>query len=217
MAKKRGKDMHKKGAEMTIGTIIVIILALVVLVVLIYGFSTGWGNLWNKLTGYGGGTVNVQTVVDGCRIACATGGSYDYCTKKQKVIFDTNVSSARNKQEYSCLALELQQVGLPSCDNVDCGSITKGCDAWGGLLRASGSCLSNYGELRLDVPSYTSQNLVCCVPKRSCEEWKGLWTTGPTTEVQCDSSKYLSQEIVGIILTLESKNSKLDRMCCILK
>jgi len=49
--------MNKAGAEMTIGTIIVIILALVVLVVLIYGFTTGWGNLWDKLTGYGGGNV----------------------------------------------------------------------------------------------------------------------------------------------------------------
>ena len=45
----------KKAAEMTIGTIVIIILALVVLVVIIYGFTTGWSNLWEKITGIGGG------------------------------------------------------------------------------------------------------------------------------------------------------------------
>ena len=61
MEKKR--EMNKKGAEMTIGTIIIIVLALVVLVVLIFGFSTGWSNLWEKITAFGGGEVNVQSVV----------------------------------------------------------------------------------------------------------------------------------------------------------
>ena len=58
---------NKKGAEMTIGTIIIIILALVVLVILVYGFSTGWTNLWEKITAFGGGKTNVQTIVQACQ------------------------------------------------------------------------------------------------------------------------------------------------------
>jgi hypothetical protein len=80
--------MNKKGAEMTIGTIVVIILALVVLVVLIYGFSTGWGNLWENIIGFGGGKVNVQNVVDSCKVACATSGTYDFCRKPRDVTFE---------------------------------------------------------------------------------------------------------------------------------
>ena len=79
--------MNKKGAEMTIGTIIIIVLALVVLVILVYGFSTGWSNLWGKITGFGGGEVNVQSVVQSCQLACTTGSRYDYCTLERTVIF----------------------------------------------------------------------------------------------------------------------------------
>jgi len=45
--------MIKKG-EMTIATIVAIALAVVVLIFLIYGFSTGWGNLWDRITTFGG-------------------------------------------------------------------------------------------------------------------------------------------------------------------
>src|SRR3989338_813452 len=81
---------NKKGAEMTIGTIVMIILASVVLVVIIYGFTTGWGNLWQNIIGFGGGKVNVQTVVSSCQIACSTNGVYDYCTKERKVVETEN-------------------------------------------------------------------------------------------------------------------------------
>lgn len=103
---------NKKGAEMTIGTIIVIILALVVLVVIIYGFTTGWGNLWEKITGFGGGKVNVQTIVQSCQLACTTQSTYDYCTKERNVIFEKD---DQKNGDYNCKALENEGVGL-ECD-----------------------------------------------------------------------------------------------------
>lgn len=80
--------MGKKASEVTIGTIIFIILGLVVLVILIYGFSTGWSNLWEKITGITGGKENVQTIVQSCGIACATQSTYDYCTKIRTIRFE---------------------------------------------------------------------------------------------------------------------------------
>ena len=95
--------MNKKGAEMIIGTTIVIILVLVVLVVLIYGFSTGWGNLWQKILGYGGGKVNVQSIVDSCKIACTTSATYDYCTKERDIIFTANGAVEKKKcKDFKC-------------------------------------------------------------------------------------------------------------------
>jgi len=79
--------MEKKASEVTIGTIIFIILGLIVLVILIYGFSTGWTNLWEKITGITGGEENVQTIVQSCEIACATQSMYDYCTKVRTIRF----------------------------------------------------------------------------------------------------------------------------------
>jgi hypothetical protein len=95
----------KKGAEMTIGTIIIIILALVVLVVIIYGFNTGWGNLWDKLTSFGPGKENVQTIVDSCNLACSTGSQYDYCKLRDVKFKSGNDIYTVSK---SCKNLELE-------------------------------------------------------------------------------------------------------------
>ena len=112
----RKSRMNKKGAEMTIGTIIVIILAVIVLVVLVYGFGVGWGDLWNKIVGLGGGQVNVQTVVQGCQIACSTQSTFEYCTKERSVIFE---EGQKEPEKLNCYALQTRGVGL-SCDRIDC-------------------------------------------------------------------------------------------------
>jgi len=112
---------NKKAAEMTIGTIIIIVLALVVLVVLVYGFSTGWSNLWEKITAFGGGKVNVQSVVQSCQLSCTTGSRYDYCTLERKVIFDkTGDENVDNRDGWKCAQLEYKGTGL-ECSTINCG------------------------------------------------------------------------------------------------
>jgi len=123
MFKMNKKEMNKKGAEMTIGTIIVIVLALVVLVILVYGFSTGWTNLWDKITGFGGGRVNVQTVVQSCQLACTTNSQYDYCNKTTAVIFSTDkkdTAEFAKNGKYNCKALESMGTGLSCADFETC-------------------------------------------------------------------------------------------------
>lgn len=115
------KEMNKKGAEMAIGTIIVIILALVVLVFLIMGFSRGWGNLWQSITNIGGGESNVQTIVSACNIACSTNAQFDYC-KPRDVKFGDD-----NDGKYNCKALEGKNVGLTCNAEFDCLPISPGC------------------------------------------------------------------------------------------
>ncbi len=112
------KIMNKKGAELAIGTIVMIILALVVLVVIIYGFTIGWGNLWENIVGYGGGQVNVQTVVQACQVACSTQSVYDYCTKFRNVVFQEKSKT----EKLNCHSLQQRNVGLDFCDNIDCVS-----------------------------------------------------------------------------------------------
>ncbi len=92
---------NKKGAELTIGTIIIIILAIVVLVFLVYGFTTGWGNLWDKISNWGGSSSNVQTIIQGCQVACTTNAGYDYVDFKRQVVLGDGT-----KFEASCKELE---------------------------------------------------------------------------------------------------------------
>ena len=114
----------KKGAELAIGTIVMIILALVVLVVIIYGFTVGWGNLFQNIIGYGGGQVNVQTHIRGCQLACTTQSSYDYCNKVRNVVFVEGEKAVK----LTCFGLEdanpnrppVPVVGLDRCDAIDC-------------------------------------------------------------------------------------------------
>ncbi|MEN9626209.1 MAG: hypothetical protein RL557_537 [archaeon] len=118
--KRKVKQLNKRGAEMTIGTIVIIILAIVVLVVLVYGFTVGWGDLFSKLTGLGGGQVNVQTIVQSCQIACSTQAYFDYCEKTRNIVFEEGKDSVQE----TCFGLENSRggfnFGLAHCDKVQC-------------------------------------------------------------------------------------------------
>jgi len=70
---------------MTLGTIIAIVLGIVVLALLIFGFSTGWNNMWNKVTNYGAGENNVNVISQTCSLACSSKSEYDFCTLERKL------------------------------------------------------------------------------------------------------------------------------------
>ena len=112
--------MNKKGAEMTIGTIVLIVLALIVLVVLVFGFSQGWTNLWHKVIGFGGGKVNVQTIVQSCTVACHTKNVHGWCSAKQ-VFFDEK----KDAETLTCEQLAGKSVGLDPCNDIGpCKAVT---------------------------------------------------------------------------------------------
>lgn len=101
----------KKGAEMTIGTIIFIVLGVLVLVFLIWGFSSGWSNLWSKITSYTGGGANVDTVKSACALACSSQSVYDWCYNMRTVKF-----SGGETKKGSCETLG--SVGVDACSKV---------------------------------------------------------------------------------------------------
>ncbi len=107
---KRGQE----GVSLT-GTVAALLLLLVVVVVLIFFWmrSTGstsdfWGNL------FGGGQVNVENVVQGCKTACSGALTYDYCQKSRDVIFEKK----GKKESWTCVELEkrVPSVGMEPCD-----------------------------------------------------------------------------------------------------
>lgn len=90
----------KKG-EMTITTIIAIVLAVVILVFLIYGFSTGWGNFWSRVNIFGGGKANVNDVAQACLMACQNQDAYGFCNMERTITLEdgSKVSYITNKDE----------------------------------------------------------------------------------------------------------------------
>jgi len=82
---------NKKGQGLQLSTIILIVLGIAVLVFLIFGFYTGWTQLWDRITNFAGGKSNLDTIKQGCAVACAGQNVDDWCTNKRTVKFGQEV------------------------------------------------------------------------------------------------------------------------------
>lgn len=76
---------NKKAQDLSIGTLILIVLGIIVLVLLILGFSMGWGNLWEKINIFGGGGSSIESVISACNLAVTSNSKYSYCDNFQKI------------------------------------------------------------------------------------------------------------------------------------
>jgi hypothetical protein len=122
--------MKRKNGDVTVGTLVAIVLAIVVIAFLVYGFSTGWTNLWGKVTDFGGGNSNVDDIVLACNLACAQQRTNEFCETSRVVRYgeDRNVwnGTAFESQDSvtkSCKELTNRtaySVPVESCSQVNC-------------------------------------------------------------------------------------------------
>jgi len=73
--------MNKRGQGLSTNAIILIVLGVIVLVVLIIGFSLGWDKFmpWIKPDN------NVKDIAQACQLACSGEIVYDYCTREREL------------------------------------------------------------------------------------------------------------------------------------
>ncbi len=109
---KRG---DKRAQEMSINTVILIVLGLAVLVLLIVGFTIGWDRIVPFI-----GSNNVDNVIQACNTACLTGSPYNYCFSPR----DLNTDDEDYK-DVTCyyLAQKMTNFGFDTCQNsaINCG------------------------------------------------------------------------------------------------
>ncbi len=112
--------MNKRGQGLSTSAIILIILGVVILVILVLGFSMGWKEIapWvNK------GGDNVQTIVTSCELACSSQAIYDYCTKERELKADKIPGGLKSVMK-TCnqLATETgyETYGISECSTIDC-------------------------------------------------------------------------------------------------
>ena len=82
--------VNKKAQDLSIGTLILIVLGIIVLVLLILGFSMGWGNLWEKINIFGGSS-SVNDVVTSCQLAVTSKNTYSFCQEFRKIKVGSDV------------------------------------------------------------------------------------------------------------------------------
>ena len=83
------KKMNKRGFELAINTVIVMILALVLLIFLILFFTMGSGNFMEVVKGFFSYS-NVDTIINSCNVYANSNFEYKYCCEKQNVKYYEN-------------------------------------------------------------------------------------------------------------------------------
>lgn len=106
--------MLKRGQGLSTNAIILIILGVVVLALLILGFTLGWNNISEWISP----SDNVDDIVDQCQIACSTNSKYDFCTKA-RTLKEDNLEIGTNCATFSVIS-EYSKYGISACPTVDC-------------------------------------------------------------------------------------------------
>lgn len=162
---------------MSISTLVLIVLAIIVLVLIVIAATGGFSKVGDFFSNLGGGKSNVQTVIQGCQVACQTGSVYDYCERLREVRLgkDETIVGVVDKQRYTCSQLTGFNVqGLTACATISCATLG-GVDALAqGTLVASQQTpqlltvrLSNVGSEEIQVVGIS-------VPVSSYSSWASL-------------------------------------------
>ncbi|MFH1500328.1 MAG: hypothetical protein ABIE22_00075 [archaeon] len=75
--------MNKRGLELAISTLVIIIIAIIVLVSLVLFFTGGWNTFKDYLTQTA--PSETQAVIAACESACNSGLDYDFCQRQRSV------------------------------------------------------------------------------------------------------------------------------------
>ena len=101
--------MNQRGQGLSTNAIILIILGLVVLVMLILGFTMGWNKLLPFLS-----KDNVDQVISSCEQACITSSQYSYCAQHRELIMNGE------KEVVTCNLLSVKNLGFEKCSKITC-------------------------------------------------------------------------------------------------
>jgi len=117
MLESKKEARNKRGQGLSTTAIILIVLGVLVLVILLVGFSAGW----DKIAFWVGGGDNVDSITQACAVACTTDSTYNFCTKKRDLKAD-----GVELKDVTCFYLSEKQgtygvdkcSGITSCDVV---------------------------------------------------------------------------------------------------
>ena len=113
--------MNKKGQEMSVTTVVLLVIGLIVLVMLVIGFTMGWGNLAQKFNILKPST-NIDDLVQACNFAVLQGQKGAFC--EYKLVTLDSISQYVNC-DYS-EKIKLETGAAPSCDSLVPADFCKG-------------------------------------------------------------------------------------------
>lgn len=143
---------NKRAQGLSTSTTILLILGVVILVVLILGFTIGWNKVapWISKN-------NVDSLRNTCEIACSGDSIYGYCLETR----DLKLGDKKNLNEITCnfLAEKQTQYGFKKCSTIVCEDIVLVELASGEKLEDK--CADNKGKTVQALVSDTLQSKIC--------------------------------------------------------
>lgn len=112
---------NQRGQGISTNAIILIILGVVVLVVLILGFTMGWGKIAPWLS-----TSNVDTIATACETSCLMGSQYDFCTFERELKakdLPTGEKVVKNTCQFFATEEGYEPYGVQECPGITCPEI----------------------------------------------------------------------------------------------
>lgn len=109
---------NRRGQELSTNAIIMIIIGLVVLVVLILGFTLGWDRIFPFFFS----SNNIETIKTNCGAACATGNVYNYCQLERKLKAEDLPKEGINGTCQSFSGSVYAKYGIDACPTISCPS-----------------------------------------------------------------------------------------------
>lgn len=116
------RNMNEKGFQLTINTVVILILATMLLLFLVLFFTGSAGPLLNKIGSYFSYS-NVDNVIEGCDILVNINAEYAYCCEKKVVKYFED--EEKTSGEFSCFELVDEsfingKIKILSCEEVSC-------------------------------------------------------------------------------------------------
>jgi hypothetical protein len=109
---------NKKAQGLPVSTIVLLVIGVVILVVLILGFTLGWNNLKSWVAP----SNNVETIADQCNLACQLGQDYTFCSEN-KTLTTEDTEIVRTCYNLSA-SNDTQVYGIEKCSSIKCAVVT---------------------------------------------------------------------------------------------
>jgi len=104
---------NKRGQGLSTNAIILIVLGVIVLVVLMLGFTVGWSKFAPWIV-----SDNVGSIVQQCDVACGSSNVYDFCSRGRELKADDlpgGVKEVSGNCTYFATDAGLEKYGVPDC------------------------------------------------------------------------------------------------------
>jgi hypothetical protein len=116
-------SMLNKRGQMSVETLIAIVIGVIILVAVVWGFTTNW-QIFSSFTGGN----NVDTVVSQCQAACTTASVYGFCNQNRTLKADGLPNDAEGKAQkqvsntckYFSTDSDFLKYGIAACSSITC-------------------------------------------------------------------------------------------------